>query len=73
MTELMKKLRNCDRNDYGKALTAVINELGLSKKEASELIGCNYTSLSSWCAGGRYPTRTRNHIYEVLESLMPEE
>ena len=70
MTELMKNLRNADRNDYGKALKAVLDALGLSRKDAAELCGCSYNAMVQWINGAKYPSRTRNHIWEVLTSLV---
>ena len=69
MTELLKNLRNADRNGYGEALKAVIDALGLSRAEAAELCGCSYNSMAQWSRGTTYPSRMRNHIWEVLTSL----
>lgn len=73
MTELLKNLRNADKNGYGKALSAVMEDLGLTRKETAELCGVSYASMSSWSTGYKYPSRTRNHIYDVLSSLYDTE
>lgn len=73
MNDLMRRLKSCDRNEYGKVLTEAIEHLGLSKKDAAELCGTAYTSMVSWCSGNKYPARLRNHIYAVLESLSGSE
>jgi len=73
MTELLKNLRNADKNGYCKALCAVMEDLGLTRKETAELCGVSHASMSSWSTGSKYPSRMRNHIYEVLSSLYDTE
>lgn len=55
--------------DFGEALSALIEESGLSFCELGRRVGVTDHSLSYWCRGERMPRRTNFPVVERLEEL----